>query len=213
MLGHDDVGDAVQLRSGLIKTKMGLIIKPSRLRGDTKGGPLLTETTEASPDIADEEGYDDDDREELEELEEPEELEDQEDQVSAPQEAVASADLLSCLLNSASLVDANKKSLIAAQPVAPKTVRLEITVEGFGMIPSRYTHCYIGQGVMVLGLTADSYIPQVARQVDGRIVGALRINKAPGRRYIYGDNNFQDGNKVRNIILGEIPLEEENEND
>lgn len=182
MLGHDDVGDAVQLRSGLIKTKMGLIIKPSRLRGDTKSGPLLAETTAASPDITDEEGYDDDDLEELEELEEL---------VSAPQEAVA----------------------IAAQPVVPKTVRLELTVEGFGMIPSRYTHCYIGQGVLVLGLTADSYIPQVARQVDGRIVGALRINKAPGRRYIYGDNNFQDGNKVRNIILGEIPLEEENEND
>lgn len=176
MLGHDDVGDAVQLRSGLIKTKMGLIIKPSRLRGDTKGGPLLNETTASSPDITDEEGYDDDDLEEL---------------VSAPQESVA----------------------IAAQPVVPKTVRLELTVEGFGMIPSRYTHCYIGQGVMVLGLTADSYIPQVARQVDGRIAGALRINKAPGRRYIYGDNNFQDDNKVRNIILGEIPLEEENEND
>lgn len=179
VIGHDDVGDAVQLRSGLIKTKMGLIIKPSRLKGDTKGGPLLTETTATSPDITEEEGYDDD---ELEELEEP---------VSAPQEAVA----------------------IAAQPVVPKTVRLELTVEGFGMIPSRYTHCYIGQGVLVLGLTEDSYIPQVARQVDGRIAGALRINKAPGRRYIYGDNNFQDGNKVRNIILGEIPLEEENEND
>ena len=177
--GHEDMGHTITTRSGLLKTKMGLIIQPSTFRGDTKGGPLAAEYEKdqgAKPETPKEEII-------LPEEEAPE-LEPETTETNQP-----------------------KQQLTAVSPTL-KTVRLEITVEGFGMIPSRYTHCYIGNGVMVLGLTEDSYIPQAARHTDSGIQGALTINKAPGRRYAYGENNFPDSNKTRNIILVEIPMPE-----
>lgn len=113
----------------------------------------------------------------------------------------------------------NHEILTPATPVAAKTavrktkkgyqqpdyVRVEVSVEGFGSLPTQYTHVYVGNGVLVLGLNDLSYKPEQAEQTeDGELTHVIKIDKAPGRRYIYCGNSFTDNQNRVNLLLIEI---------
>ena len=183
--GHEDVGASVRTSAGHLKTGMGIIIKPSTMRGDAKGGLLVSETEYQEPKAEEKETY---------------------DEVILPDKEEGPAERAEPVTQ-AKHIEPN--SAHTAPSTIPKTVRVEITIAGFGTIPSRYTHCYIGKGVIVLGLTEDSYIPVAGKQTDAGVQGVLELDKAPGRRYVFGDNSFSDSSKRKNIILVEIPPEEE----
>lgn len=87
----------------------------------------------------------------------------------------------------------------------PDYVRVEVSVEGFGSLPTQYTHVYVGNGVLVLGLNDLSYKPEQAEQTeDGELTHVIKIDKAPGRRYIYCGNSFTDNQSCVNLLLIEI---------
>lgn len=87
----------------------------------------------------------------------------------------------------------------------PDYVRIEVSVEGFGSLPTQYTHVYVGNGVLVLGLNDLSYKPEQAEQTeDGELTHVIKIDKAPGRRYIYCGNSFTDNQNRVNLLLIEI---------
>lgn len=87
----------------------------------------------------------------------------------------------------------------------PDYVRVEVSVEGFGSLPTQYTHVYVGNGVLVLGLNDLSYKPEQAEQTeDGELTHVIKIDKAPGRRYIYCGNSFTDNQNRVNLLLIEI---------
>lgn len=78
-------------------------------------------------------------------------------------------------------------------------------MDGFGTIPTQYQHVYVGSGVLVLGLNELSYKPEPAEQTeDGELTHAIKIDKAPGRKYIYCGNSFVDNQQVTNLLLIEI---------
>lgn len=84
-------------------------------------------------------------------------------------------------------------------------VRAEVSVEGFGSLPTQYTHVYVGNGVLVLGLNDLSYKPEPAEQDEnGELTHVIKIDKAPGRRYIYCGNSFTDDQHRTNLLLIEI---------
>lgn len=89
--------------------------------------------------------------------------------------------------------------------VLPPYVVVEVSVDGFGTIPTQYQHVYVGSGVLVLGLNELSYKPEPAEQTeDGELTHAIKIDKAPGRKYIYCGNSFVDNQQVTNLLLIEI---------
>lgn len=92
----------------------------------------------------------------------------------------------------------------AAEPA--RAVRVELEIQGIGTLPSQYTHCYVGTGVVVLGLNEYSYVPAEAHYDGDRLVGVIQLKIVPGR-YGYLGNSFTDSSGVRNIILAEIKEE------
>lgn len=81
----------------------------------------------------------------------------------------------------------------------------EVTVEGFGSLPTQYSHVYVGNGVLVLGLNDLSYKPEPAEQTeDGELTHVIKLDKAPGRRYIFCGNSFTDDKGIVNLLLIEI---------
>ena len=92
---------------------------------------------------------------------------------------------------------------------APVTaVKVELEIQGIGMLPSQYVHCHVGIGIVVLGLNEFSYTPAVAHYEGDRLVGIIQIKGVPGRQYCYLGNSFTDSAGVRNIILADFKNEE-----
>lgn len=89
--------------------------------------------------------------------------------------------------------------------VAPTYVRTEVTIVGSFTIPTQYTHVYVGNGVLVLGMTDLSFKPTQAEQDDdGTLAPVISLDKAPGRQYIYCGNSFTDAAGIVNLLLIEI---------
>lgn len=97
------------------------------------------------------------------------------------------------------------------EAVEPAYVRVVVTLEGLGQVPSQYTHCHIGEGIAVLGLTEFSYIPPQATMGIDDITGKLSLSTAPGRIYVFGSNTFVDSDGIKNIVLAELVQEQEDE--
>jgi hypothetical protein len=87
-----------------------------------------------------------------------------------------------------------------------RAVRVELEIQGIGILPSQYTHCYVGTGVVVLGLNEYSYVPAEAHYEGDRLMGVIQLKIVPGR-YGYLGNSFTDSSGIRNIILAEIKEE------
>lgn len=87
----------------------------------------------------------------------------------------------------------------------PAVVRVEVSIEGHGVVPSQYTHCYIGEGIIVLGCNEYSYLPPMYHISDtGDVAGVLELDKSPGRKYVYMGNTYKDSNNIKNVLLVEL---------
>jgi len=67
-------------------------------------------------------------------------------------------------------------------------------------VPSEYAHVWVGDGVVVLGVTEMSYLPPRGGVDDGGVHGAVEISQLPGERLVYSGESFSDGN-CRNLIM------------
>ena len=110
-------------------------------------------------------------------------------------------------------VKGRKSTYVEEQPVAPKPeVKLvHIQVEGFGEIPSQYTHVYKGAGVLVLGMNNFSYTPPKAQKTTQGVTGVLSLTDDPYTRYVYTGFEFRDNTGERNIVLLQLPQEKQQE--
>lgn len=98
-----------------------------------------------------------------------------------------------------------KKAKPAPAPARKPPVVLDITLPGIGTVPSQYAHCYVGEGVLVLGATRLSYKPkQVTQDQAGGLSGIIEIGGRPGR-YVYFGQHFMDADGIDNLILARLP--------
>lgn len=87
----------------------------------------------------------------------------------------------------------------------PALVTVNVVVEGFGKIPAQYQHVYTGEGVVVLGLTNLSFVPQVATtDGTGGLTHMVSFEHLPDRQFVYCGNSFIDNKGVNNVILIEV---------
>ena len=98
-----------------------------------------------------------------------------------------------------------KKAKSEPAPARKPPVVLDITLPGIGTVPSQYAHCYVGEGVLVLGATRLSYKPkQVTQDQAGGLSGIIEIGGRPGR-YVYFGQHFMDADGIDNLILARLP--------
>lgn len=87
----------------------------------------------------------------------------------------------------------------------PAFVKLNITIAGFGTIPTQYAHVYTGNGVVILGITDLSFIPQQATAKEGGgLLNVVVFEHLPDRQYVYCGNSFVDSSGTNNIIMIEV---------
>jgi len=103
-----------------------------------------------------------------------------------------------------------RKAPPAPEPERPRDVSVRLEVPGFGSVPSRYRHAVFGKGVVLLGLTQDSYVPSEYAGGDAGIV------MFPGRgdgRYVYVGNSFRWPDGTEGRLLVELPESNEQGDD
>lgn len=100
---------------------------------------------------------------------------------------------------------ANRKRT-QAQDTEPESVLLTLELPGVGRIPSQYTHVHKGEGVLVLGMSRFSYCPARAASSDSGITGLVNVD---GNTYAFMGLEFRDSTGTRNVILVELPKQEE----
>jgi hypothetical protein len=87
-------------------------------------------------------------------------------------------------------------------------------VPGVGEIPSQDVHCWKGRGVVVLGMNQFSYMPARAVATESGMQGVVELQGTPGVKYVYAGHEVVDGSGTRNILLLEVPAQnEEDEED
>ena len=165
IIEHDNMGGAIRLANGMIKTSHGLIAPPSEEPGDTHSGKLSSEEA------------------------------DDEVQGQSAEEPVTQ------VVEQPRRRTRRQKEAPPVQQKQPSLVRVEVTVDGFGAVPSQYAHCYVGAGVLVLGLSALSFTPVVSNQ--GKMQ-RLYFDAAPGKAYVYCGNRWTDAQGIVNILMVEV---------
>lgn len=97
-----------------------------------------------------------------------------------------------------------RKTSTVETPSKPTLIRVDITMNGFGKIPSQYTRCSIGNDHVLLGLSDVSFVPEQAlSDGQGHWQNVLQLSTDPGTNYIFtGSTNIIDG--VKHIILWKI---------
>lgn len=102
-----------------------------------------------------------------------------------------------------------RKKAAAPEPVPqlqqPQVRQITVTVKGFGGIPSQYANVNIGDGVALLGLTNMSFIPQVSDPSGDEPTNLLELSIAPGMHWIYMGNTVTLDNKIKQLVLIEVP--------
>lgn len=97
------------------------------------------------------------------------------------------------------------------QPEQPRQVsrdiRVVVELTGFGSIPTKYTHCHVGEGILVLGIGDMSFLPAKASQTDDGLTNVVSFSVVPGRKYIYCGNKFTDDNGTENLVMIEVQNE------
>lgn len=101
-----------------------------------------------------------------------------------------------------------KRARSQEQEQQPDSVVLSLELPGVGRIPSQYTHVHRGEGVIVLGMSRLSYCPARAASGDSGITGLVTVD---GRSYAFLGLEFRDSSGTRNVILVEVPKQEDNE--
>lgn len=84
---------------------------------------------------------------------------------------------------------------------ARQLIRVDVEVEGFGTVPTQYSHVYPGVGLLILGLSEVSFIPAQYDATAKRLVG---FSTVPGRKYAYLGNKFTDSSGIVNIVMIEM---------
>lgn len=97
----------------------------------------------------------------------------------------------------------------AAEPVQaasqPAVKQITVTVKGFGGIPSQYANVNIGEGIALLGLTQMSFIPQISDPSGDEPTNLLELSVAPEMHWIYMGNTVTLDNKIKQLVLIEVP--------
>lgn len=154
VVGHDDLGPAVMLPNGMLKTSRGLIAPQSKYKGGERSG---------TPDV-------------------PEQPQTQAILPVQQPEPVQTP---------------SKRSKRKKE----ESVQVAVTVDGFGSIPTQYTHVYTGPGIVVLGMSKLSFQPEQAEFDDGKVLHAVKLSPTGDTQYIYCGNYFVDKDGVKNILL------------
>lgn len=189
VLKHEGQDMAELTETGLLKTAKGLIIRPSAggTGADLHTGPLAAFTP------AERAMY----------------RMDEQPPGHVPEAAVPAA----VSASQPGRQGRRRKAATAAQEAA-QPVLVKIKVPGVGEIPSQYVHCWKGRGVVVLGMNQFSYMPARAVATESGMQGVVELQGTPGVRYVYAGHEFVDGNGTRNILLLEVPAQnEEDEED
>ena len=101
-----------------------------------------------------------------------------------------------------------RKSRSRKQDQQDDSVAVNVTMPGFGTVPTSYRHFDVGAGVLRIGISGQSWIPAPAsRNEDGSFTNVLTFDRAPGRRYVHVGLEFVHAG-VRSLVLVEIPQEE-----
>lgn len=88
-------------------------------------------------------------------------------------------------------------------PVVPVVV----TVEGIGEFSTQYVQICYGTGMLMLGLSAMSFVPQQATRTETGFTPIIRLSAYPDKRFIFTGNRITDNRGLVNIFLIEIPEE------
>lgn len=91
-----------------------------------------------------------------------------------------------------------------SEPPKEQPVRVSVTMPGFGTIPTEYKYFDTGTGLVVLGLSARSWVPtRASMDQEGRPSPAVQFDITGSRSYVYLGQEFEhDG--VRCMMMLEV---------
>lgn len=106
-----------------------------------------------------------------------------------------------------------KAEPVAAAPVrqeAPRMRHVTVKLAGIGEIPSQYANVNIGEnGVALVGVTPMSFIPKITDPSSDEPPTMFELSVNPGVKYVYLGNTVTLDNNVKQLVLYEVPEEEE----